>query len=143
MSDDQVPSGYVRHSRRSGFTDPWEPIYAKVADNAVLLGLRAGPAHANSRGIVHGALITALADNAMGLSCALHLDGTGRLLTVSLSADFLASGKQGQWIEVDTTFVKTGRRLCFASGFVLADGAPCARVSASFAVAPTETASAA
>lgn len=55
--------------------------------------------------------MTALADNAMGLSYAHRVGRVTRLLTVSLSIDFLASAKLGQWIEVDTTFVKTGRRL--------------------------------
>ena len=139
MTDEAVPRGYQRHTRTSGLTAPWEPIYAKTTDDAVLLGLRAAPAHANSRGIVHGGLLTALADNAMGLSCGHRLGGQTRLLTVSLSIDFLASAKLGQWIEVDTTFVKTGRRLCFAQAFVRADGEPCARASATFSVVAAPT----
>lgn len=138
---DLIPPGFVPHARKSGLTAPWEPIYAKTTDTAFLLGLRAGPAHANSRGIVHGGLLTALADNAMGLSCGLRLDGNLRLLTVSLTVDFLASARLGQWIEVDTTFVKAGKRLCFAQAFVRADGEPCARTSATFSVVAPETAS--
>ena len=136
MDEPHVPPGFARHTRTSGLTAPWEPIYAKRTETAVLLGLRAGPAHANSRGIVHGALLTALADNAMGLSVAHQIDGTTRLLTVSLTVDFLASAKLGQWVEVDTTFVKPGKRLCFAQAFVTADGTPCARVSGTFVPAP-------
>ena len=135
-----VPGGYTLHTRRSGLTAPWEPIYVKTTDDAVLLGLRAGPAHANSRGLVHGGLLTALADNAMGLSCGHRLGGGTRLLTVNLSIDFLASAKLGQWVEVDTNFVKTGKRLCFAQAFVRADGEPCARVNGTFSVVPAETA---
>lgn len=134
-----VPDGYQRHQRTSGLTAPWEPIYVKTTDMAVLLGLRAGAAHANSRGIVHGGLLTALADNAMGLSCGHKLDGGARLVTVSLTIDFLASAKLGQWVEVDTTYVKTGRRLCFAQAFVRADGEPCARASGVFSVVPAPT----
>ena len=64
-----IPNGYALHTRRSGLTAPWEPIFVKTTEDAVILGLRAAPAHANSRGLVHGGLLTALADNAMGLSC--------------------------------------------------------------------------
>lgn len=139
MTDSSAtPEGYALHTRRSGLTAPWEPIFAKTTDAAVLLGLRAGPAHANGRGLVHGGLLTALADNAMGLSCALRLGGGIRLLTASLSIDFLTSAKLGQWIEVDTNFVKTGKRLCFAQAFVLADGRPCARASGTFSAVPAE-----
>ena len=136
MTSPRLPEGFTPHLRKSGLTAPWEPIFVRTTETAVQLGLRAAAPHANSRGIVHGALLTALADNAMGLSVAHHIDGKTRLLTVSLSVDFLASAKLGQWVEVDTTFVKAGKRLCFAQAFVTADGTPCARVSGTFIPAP-------
>lgn len=125
-------AGFERHSRRSPLTNPWEPLYARIAGDLVILGLRAGEAHTNSRGFVHGGLITALADNAMGLSCARTLGATGGLVTVNLSVDFLASARRGQWLEFDTVFVKPGRTLSFAQAFVTADGQPCARANAVF-----------
>ena len=66
----ETPEGFEPHFRKSGLTDPWEPIFSKVVPGeAVILGLRIGPAHVNSRGLAHGGLLAALADNAMGLSC--------------------------------------------------------------------------
>ena len=129
---DIVPDGFERHFRRSGMTDPWEPLYSLTTDAAVIIGLVAGPAHANSRGFVHGGLISALADNAMGLSCGLKLDGRGGLVTVSLAVDFLATARIGQWLDFVTHFVKAGATLCFAQSFVNADGAVCARANATF-----------
>lgn len=128
------PAGFVPHDRKSPLTDPWEPLYSRKSGDMVVLGLRAGPAHTNSRGLVHGGLIGALADNAMGLSCARRLGTTGGLLTVSLSVDFLGTALQGQWLEFDTVFVKPGSTLCFAQAFVTADGQPCARANAVFRV---------
>ena len=136
MADLPPPSGFTPHLRKSGLTAPWEPIFVRTTDKAVQLGLRAAEAHANSRGIVHGALLTAPADNAMGRPISHHIGGKTRLLTVSLSVDFLASAKLGQWVEVDTNYVKAGKRLCFAQAFVTADGTPCARVSATFIPTP-------
>ena len=77
------PPGFAPHDRKSPLTDPWEPLFSRNAGDAVVLGLRAGPAHTNSRGFVHGGLISALADNAMGLSCARKLGTAGGLVTVS------------------------------------------------------------
>ena len=71
------PAGFAPHDRKSPLTDPWEPLYSRKTDRAVVLGLIAGPAHTNSRGFVHGGLIGALADNAMGLSCARRLNHAG------------------------------------------------------------------
>ena len=99
-----------------------------------MLGLRAGLAHTNSRGFVHGGLISALADNAMGLSCARTLGDVASLVTVNLTVDFLGSALEGQWLEFDTVFVKPGSTLCFTQAFVTADGQPCARANAVFRV---------
>ena len=129
-----VPEGFERHTRRSGLTDPWEPIYARHAVRGVSLAIRAGAAHANSRGFVHGGLITALADNAMGLSCGQQIANTSGLVTVSLSVDFVGFAKVGQWLEIRAEVVKTGKSLCFATALVLADDSACARASGVFKV---------
>jgi acyl-coenzyme A thioesterase PaaI-like protein len=132
------PAGFAPHSRRSPLTAPWEPIYARETEGAVVLGLFVREAHTNSRGFVHGGLIGAMADNAMGLSCGRRLGGAARLVTVSLSVDFLGRAQIGQWLEFDTVFVKPGATLCFAQAFVTADGQPCARADAVFRVMQSE-----
>ena len=128
------PPGFGPHDRKSPLTDPWEPIFSRQTEGAVVLGLWAGAAHANSRGFVHGGLIAALCDNAMGLSCARRLGQVGGLVTVSLGVDFLGSAFAGQWLEFDTVFVKPGRTLAFAQAFATADGQPVARANAVFKV---------
>jgi len=132
MSDDHVPEGFERHTRRSGLTDPWEPIYARRLHGEVRLGFRGAAPHANSRGFIHGGLISALADNAMGLSCGQHLPDVSGLVTVSLSIDFIGTAKIGQWIEIRPEVIKTGKSLCFARALVMADESICARASGVF-----------
>ena len=129
-----IPPGFERHYRQSPVTDPWEPIYSRKTDEAVILGLVAEAAHTNSRGYVHGGLISALADNAMGLSCSHRLGGEASLVTVNLTLDFLGSAQIGQWLEFTTAFVKNGGTLSFAQAFVTADGQPCARANGVFKV---------
>ncbi|HMN82992.1 MAG TPA: PaaI family thioesterase [Burkholderiaceae bacterium] len=130
---DSLPPGFERHFKRSGLTDPWEPLFSRKLPDAVYIGLRAGPAHANSRGFVHGGLISALADNAMGLSCGVvRGGGPGSLVTVNLSVDFVSTARQGQWVEVRPTVVKVGGSMSFASALVYADDTVCARANATF-----------
>lgn len=129
-----IPAGFARHDRESPLTEPWEPLYSRLSGDTVVVGLRAGDAHTNSRGFVHGGLISALADNAMGLSCARRLGLETGLVTVNLSVDFLGRAHKGEWLEFDTVFVKPGSTLCFAQAFVTADGQPCARANAVFRV---------
>lgn len=134
MEADTLPAGFARHYRQSPLTDPWEPLYSRKTEGAVVLGLMAMQAHTNSRGFVHGGLISALADNAMGLSCGQKLGAGASLVTVNLTLDFLGAAKIGQWLEFDTIFVKPGSTLCFAQAFVTADGEPCARANSVFRV---------
>ncbi len=128
------PEGFAPHYRKSPLTDPWEPLFSRRVDDCLQIGLRVADAHTNSRGFAHGGLVSALADNAMGLSCGLDLEGAKGLLTVNLALDFLAVAKIGQWLQVEPSVVKRGRSLCFASALVTADGKPCARASATFQV---------
>lgn len=127
-----VPPGFERHFRQSPLTDPWEPLYSRKTDDSVILGLVAEAAHTNSRGFVHGGLISALADNAMGLSCGVRLGGGASLVTVNLTLDFLGTARIGQWLEFSTVFVRPGGTLSFTQAFVTADGEPCARANAVF-----------
>jgi len=134
-----VPDGFAPHTRKSPLTDPWEPLYAKLADGALVLGVRIRQAHCNARGFAHGGLISALADNAMGHSVVGTLrrkedNSAANAVTVSLTLDFLGTVQIGQWLEVVPRVLKAGSNLGFADCLVLADGRPVARGSATFRV---------
>ena len=139
MSDEKVPDGFERHFRRSGLTDPWEPLYSRKLDDRVQMGLVLAEQHCNSRGLVHGGLIAALADNAMGLSCGVALAAQGRdpgkgLVTVSLGTDYLGSAAQGDWLEIDPEPVKVGGSICFARAIIRANDTPVAMANATFKI---------
>jgi len=72
-----LPDGFKPHFRKSNLTDPWEPIYSSVLEDRVQIGLYLDEPHCNARGFVHGGLISALSDNAMGLSCVQVLRSAG------------------------------------------------------------------
>ncbi|MEM1316168.1 MAG: PaaI family thioesterase, partial [Pseudomonadota bacterium] len=132
MSEDAAapPDGFARHFRRSAVTDPWEPLWSRRAgpDGAgpLQLGVRLSEAHCNSRGFAHGAVIAALADNAMGLSYILALREGGRevsgAVTVSLNLDYAASGRVGQWLQVEPRLIRAGGGMGFVDALVTADG---------------------
>ena len=129
-----LPEGFEPHFRKSEFTAPWEPIFSKRNDRNIQMGIMAAAPHTNSRGFVHGGLIAALADIAMGISCVEASSDISSLVTVNLVTDFLSSARIGQWVLFDTEVIKTGRTLCFASCLVTADGKPVARTNATFSV---------
>jgi uncharacterized protein (TIGR00369 family) len=129
-----IPEGFEPHFRKSPLTDPWEPLYSKKTDRAVILGLRLAKPHTNARGLIHGGLIATLADNAMGYSCAHAMDWSASLVTVSLAVDFIGTAQVGQWLAVESEVIKTGSTICFAQSLIKADDAVIARANGTFRV---------
>jgi acyl-coenzyme A thioesterase PaaI-like protein len=136
---DIVPGGYVPHLRNSPVTDPWQPLFCRTAAGVVSLALRVRPAHCNGRGFLHGGVINALADNAMGLSIieTLHQGGIVRRRggsTVSLALDFLAPGQVGQWVEFIPRILEIANGIGFADCLDVADAQPVARGNATYRI---------
>jgi uncharacterized protein (TIGR00369 family) len=134
MTAIDIPAGFEPHFRKSPFTDPWEPLYSRKTEKAVMIGLRLAEPHTNSRGLIHGGLIASLADNAMGYSCAQAMGWTASLLTVSLAVDYIGTARIGQWLAVECDVIKTGSTICFAQSLIMADDTAIARANGTFRV---------
>lgn len=133
----EIPEGFERHYKRSPFTDPWEPLYSKTEADQVRIGTVITEAHCNSRGLVHGAFLAALLDNALGLSVGTVLKAKGRdevdgLVTANLSIDYVGRAGVGEWIATDIEVIKAGRTLSVASGVLATAARPVARANATF-----------
>jgi uncharacterized protein (TIGR00369 family) len=127
-----IPLGFQPHTRTSPVTAPWEPIFAKPFADGFALGLTINAAHCNGRGFLHGGVIAALADNAMGLAYVDAQKDTQSALTLSLSVDYAGVGQQGQWLEITPRLIRAGRSIGFVDALITADGAVIARANASF-----------
>ena len=132
MDTQAVPEGFAPHFKTSPVTAPWEPLYSRRGERNVEIGLWLREAHCNSRGFVHGGVIAALADNAMGLSCVACQPGVKGALTVSLAVDYVATAKLGQWLKIVPRVIKAGGTLGFADALITADGETIARANATF-----------
>ena len=130
MNAQAVPEGFVPHFKTSPVTAPWEPLFSRRGERSVEIGLWLREAHCNSRCFLHGGVIAALADNAMGLSCVAGHPGVKGALTVSLHVDYVASAMLGQWLKIEPRVIKAGGTLGFADALITADGNTIARASA-------------
>jgi len=137
-----VPAGFVPHFRRSPVTEPWEPLFSRQSEGAVEIGFVLAQAHCNSRGRLHGGVIAALADNAMGLSFGVahrqafpEAEARGGALTVSLTIDYIGAASLGQWVQIVPRVLKATRSTGFVDAVVSADGTVIARASAVFRLA--------
>jgi uncharacterized protein (TIGR00369 family) len=131
-----IPAGFAPHFRKSPFTDPWEPLFSKHTDRGITMGLRLDKPHTNARGLIHGGLIAALADNTMGYSCAHVMGWASSLVTISLSVDYIGGAQIGQWLAVEGQAIKTGHTICFAQALITANDVVIARASGTFRVVP-------
>ncbi|SED37979.1 PaaI family thioesterase [Bradyrhizobium erythrophlei] len=131
-----VPEGFEPLFRKSPLTEPWEPLYQKKTERSVIIGLRLARPHTNGRGLIHGGLIAALSDNAMGYSCGQATGWTTSYVTISLTVDFVGSANVGQWLAIESDVIKTGSTICFAQSLIKADGVTIARASGTFRVVP-------
>jgi uncharacterized protein (TIGR00369 family) len=130
----EVPEGFVRYERTSPLTAPWEPIFCRMHERSLQLGLRVAEPHCNGRGIAHGGLIASLADNAMGFSLALALQASNAV-TTHLGVDYLRSVQRGQWLQFEPRVLRVGKKLGVVDALITADGEVVARANATFWIA--------
>lgn len=132
-----VPEAFAPLFRTSPVLDLIGPIYSRGKGKDLALGLRVEPKHCNARGTIHGGILAALADVALGYSMAFATDPPTALVTANLSLDFAGTAKVGDWIETRVDVQKQGARLAFANCFITVDGERIVRASAVFLVAGT------
>ena len=133
-----VPAGYKPLPVGGEFIAVNGPLYLRRDGDAVRLGFRVEPRHANPMGICHGGMMASFCDMLLPMSahrqCA---EVKGRFLpTVSLQIDYLAPAPVGAWVEGEAQVLRATRSLVFMQGLVSADGAPAARVSGIFKIGP-------
>ncbi|MEI9901923.1 MAG: PaaI family thioesterase [Hyphomicrobium sp.] len=94
-----IPAGFRELTEISGFARANGPWFEKIEEGRVIRGFRPGPEHANGLGIVHGGMLAAFLDSAMG-TAVFHTIGR-RAVTLRLSLDYLGPGRLGDWLQAE------------------------------------------
>ena len=142
MSEAIVPDGFLPFETQSPFNSLVGPYYYRLVDDNVVMGMMVAEQHCNTSGRLHGAMICAIADIALGNNVWLALAARGAsrkesatgangavMSTVSLSTDFTGAARVGDWVEVHVDVHKTGRSMIFANAYVHSSGDRIARIS--------------
>lgn len=132
MSD--MPAGFEPIFRSSPFLDLLGPIYNKKTKSGLVIGLRAEKKHCNARDLVHGGVLSSLADIALGYNAAFQGKDPVPMVTASLNIDYAGAAKLGDWIEISVDVQKVGRNMAFANCYFFVDAKRIARASAVFNV---------
>ncbi len=92
-----IPAGFRELTEATGFTAANGPWFEKVEGNRVWRGFMPGPQHANALGIVHGGMLAAFIDAALGSVVYRAIDR--RCVTLKLTLDYLTPARVGDWLE--------------------------------------------
>jgi uncharacterized protein (TIGR00369 family) len=98
-----VPPGFRELKEAIGFAAANGPWFEKVEHGRLIRAFRPGPQHANTHGIVHGGMLAAFLDSAMG-STVFHVLKR-RCVTVRLSFDYLVPGRVGDWLQAEAEVI--------------------------------------
>jgi uncharacterized protein (TIGR00369 family) len=134
-----VPPDFQPHFRKSPATDPWEPLFSRRRENAVELFFTVRQAHCNSRGFLHGGVIAALCDNAMGLSLGTVLDNENtNIITLSLSLDYIGIAGIAAAVLIEPRVIRAGASIGFCDALVRCADKTIARANATFSIRMVE-----
>ena len=111
---DPLSHGWVP-DHEVGFMQFAGPAWRRRESEKLQLALMTGGQHANRNGVVHGGVLLALADHALGM---ISLDRTGHFgqATISLNVQFVSPAAIGDFIEVDAEVIRQTRSIVFLRG---------------------------
>ena len=144
---DTIPSGFEPLETESPFIINVGPLYVCAGEEQTVLGLLIDEPHCNSRGRLHGAMVCAVADIALGQNVGSRfykqgafednegvvIPGVG-MATVSMSIDYAGSARVGDWVEVHVDVQRAGKRMAFANAYLVHGEERIARVSGVYQV---------
>jgi uncharacterized protein (TIGR00369 family) len=134
--DDRQLEDLKERVRRSPF-HRWAGLeLVSVGDGKAELRMALQPHHFNPQGIVHGGIITAIADTAIGLALRSQLRPGLTHRTAQLNVHFLAKG-EGTVLISHGTALHLGQRMGYGESDVMdGEGRLLARASGTFIVLP-------
>ena len=111
-----IPEGFSPIFMVEPFTTLIGPIYSKPDGVKMFrLGFLVAEAHLNIEKVVHGGMLSTLADQAIGINVAHANSQTNDVLTIHLSVDYISPAVLGEWVEASVTLSKISGRVRFGN----------------------------
>ena len=94
---DNPPEGFRPSRSRSVYSQGLGPFYFRADEDCFRQGIRVRSRHCNGAGVVHGGMLSTLADNTM--AAAAYTQIGARSLTIQMSLEFISAVRPGAWLE--------------------------------------------
>ena len=114
-----APAGYSPVFAEAGFNAYVGPVYRADDGSHFLFTVR--DVHMNGGGALHGGMMMALADIAMGKTVHAALEG-GRAMTISLNCDFIGPARLGETIMSRVAITRRTRSIVFVTATLDVEG---------------------
>ena len=131
-TENTAPTGFGPIFRSSPLLDALGGFHSRGSGPTLEVGLLVGERHTNSRGTLHGGVAATLADVAIGYLLAFKSDPPMRLVTVSLTVDYVTAAGIGDWVDVRLEGHDATGRLVFATASLAVGERVIARARAVF-----------
>ncbi|MCB1667507.1 MAG: PaaI family thioesterase [Porticoccaceae bacterium] len=134
MTDNlQIPTGFSPMKLEKGFNQQFGQMYSKEDEGGLILAFRVGDHHLNPVGTLHGGAIATFAD--FQVIPASRLAGVDtHSPTITLTTDYLAPGKEGDWVELHVRLQKRTGTMLFTAGEMWVEGNIIARTTGIYRV---------
>ena len=130
LAQSRPPDGFVPIRHGPNYNSHAGPFFFRVTRDSFVTGFRIQDYHVNPVGMIHGGMSVTFADMSLGLGLAVKCGIPIFTPTVNLTADFLAAGPLGAWVECNVEVVRRTRTMLFGDTVLTADGTPFLRASA-------------
>lgn len=130
LADSRPPAGFMPIRHGPNFNSHAGPFFYRADATTFVTGFRILDHHVNPVGMIHGGMSATFADMSLGLGLAVKCGIPIFTPTVNLTADYLAGGKLGAWVEADVQVVRRTRSMLFGETLLVADGVAILRASA-------------
>jgi uncharacterized protein (TIGR00369 family) len=115
-----APLGWEPYTENNPFMRQIGPLWQRIVDHQFEYAFRVDHIHCNLLDVIHGGMISAFADHALG-HVAWHVNGNQPIVTVHLDVNFIAAARLGDFVECRTEVVRKTRSLCFMRGSIMVD----------------------
>ncbi len=118
-SEEQAPDGFELWPQRGNFLAAIATVWVKEVPPARIFRAQVHAIDLNGSGFAHGGFLATLADIVLGHNVTFRLPADAKIVTSSLTLDYLSNAREGDWLEGCVDRVRVGRRLCHVSGVLL------------------------
>jgi uncharacterized protein (TIGR00369 family) len=127
-----TPEGFEELPEGLGFSDILRPLYRRVTDQGLEMGMYVQSRHTNMLNICHGGVLMTLADVSAAAAVNHARQALAGAPTINLSFDFISAAREGDWLQARCDRVSVKRLFGFSSGVVCSGDRVILRFSGTF-----------